>query len=153
MEDRTAPASTPSADENLPLILALRDVCHVLRLLYEGKGSQKGILIALGVTGPITQRALTELLGIQPGSVSEVLTKLEHSGLIQRVPCKADRRTVTVSLTPEGARRAAQLRQQRIARHDEMFSCLSDSEKDTLLRLLQALNQDWASRYGGQAAP
>lgn len=144
-------ASALPVDENQPLILALRDISHILRLLYEGKGSQKGILIALGELGPITQRALTEWLGIQPGSVSEVLTKLEHGGLIRRVPCEADRRTVTVSLTPEGERRAAQLRQQRIARHDEMFACLSDTEKRTLLRLLQTLNQDWSVRYLNQS--
>ena len=32
-------------------------------------------------TGPVTQKKLTALLGIQPGSASEVIGKLEAAGL------------------------------------------------------------------------
>lgn len=49
-----------------------------MRFLYEGKGSQKRILIVLeDIGGCVTQRQLTERLGIRPGSVSEVIAKLE----------------------------------------------------------------------------
>ena len=65
------------ADIPKKLIINLRDINHVMRSLYEGKGSQKRILIVLNEVGNITQRELTERLGIQPGSVSEVIAKLE----------------------------------------------------------------------------
>ena len=145
------PLHTPSdtmIDENLDLILALRDVCHVLHQLYEGKGSQKGVLIALGQTGPITQRKLTELLGIRPGSASEVITKLEHAGLICRSPHPSDGRTVDITLTKKGQTQSMAARQQRIRRHDEMFSCLSEEEKQQLQDLLGKLNHAWGERWG-----
>lgn len=54
-----------------------------MRFLYEGKGSQKRILIVLeDIGGCVTQRQLTERLGIRPGSVSEVIAKLESMGYI-----------------------------------------------------------------------
>ena len=138
---------TMMIDENLDLVLALRDVCHVLHQLYEGKGSQKGVLIALGQTGPITQRRLTELLGIRPGSASEVITKLEHAGLICRSPHPSDGRTVDITLTEEGQRQSTLARQQRIARHREMFACLSQEEKQQLQDLLGKLNGAWSERW------
>ena len=140
-----------SKDSNQGLILALRNLSHVLRQLYEGKGSQTGILIRLIETGPITQRKLTELLGIQPGSASEVIAKLERAGLIQRSPSQSDRRTVDITLTESGTQQAMAARQQRIHRHTEMFACLSDSEKQQLLLLLKKLDNDWAQRYGYHA--
>lgn len=145
-EITSTPAALPN-DDNLDLILALRDVSHILRQLYEGKGSQSRILILLGESGPMTQRKLTELLGIQPGSASEVISKLDRAGLIQRSPSQNDRRTVDIRLTEEGARLSMQARQQRIRRHTEMFACLSPREKEQLLLLLRKLGDDWALRY------
>lgn len=142
--------SSAMADENLGLILALRDACHTLHQLYEGKGSQTGVVIVLGETGPITQRKLTELLGIRPGSASEVLTKLEHNDLIHRSPNPADGRTMDISLTEEGQRQSLLARQQRIRRHDEMFACLSEEEKQELQALLGKLNDALGERWGKQ---
>lgn len=140
-----------AADVNGRLIINFRDISHAMRSLYEGKGSQKRILIVLLETGPITQRALTERLGIQPGSASEVLAKLEHAGLILRTASTEDRRTTDISLTEEGRKQAAEASAQRGRRHEQMFSCLSDSEKIQLLTLLETINKDWSSRY--QEAP
>ncbi|HIX76390.1 MAG TPA: MarR family transcriptional regulator [Candidatus Fusicatenibacter merdavium] len=91
-----------SSDRTGRLIINFRNINHTMRALYEGKGSQKRILIVLLETGEITQRVLTERLGIQPGSASEVLAKLEHAGLIVRRPSDEDRRTTNVSLTEIG---------------------------------------------------
>ncbi|WP_304975963.1 MarR family transcriptional regulator, partial [uncultured Acetatifactor sp.] len=71
-----------AADINDGLILSLRDLHHTMHSLYEGKASQKRILIILNELEAITQRDLTERLGIQPGSASEILAKLEGSGWI-----------------------------------------------------------------------
>ena len=66
-------AQYAQADVNGRLIINLRDISHTMRGMYEGRGSQKRVLIVLSETGPITQRGLTERLGIQPGSASEVI--------------------------------------------------------------------------------
>lgn len=130
------------------LILNLRDVGHTMRMLYEGKGSQKQVLILLREAGPLTQRALTERLGVRSGSASEVIRKLESAGLIARTTSPADRRTSDICLTDSGLRQAEDAAARREARHREMFSCLSETEQNTLLELLEKLNTDWAQRYG-----
>lgn len=136
-----------AADINDKLIVNLRDLSHVMRSLYEGKGSQKRILIVLDKTGKITQRDLTERLGIQPGSASEVIAKLESAGHIMRIPSETDRRTTDIELTETGKRAAAEAKEQRNKRHEEMLSCLSEEEKDMLLALLEKVNTDWEKRY------
>lgn len=129
------------------LIINLRDINHVMRSLYEGKGSQKRILIVLNEAGNITQRELTERLGIQPGSVSEVIAKLEDAGNIVRVPSESDRRTMDIALTEQGRILAETLLVQREKRHEEMFSCLSEEERSSLLKLLEKVSKDWENRY------
>ena len=123
------------------LIFALRDVSHVMHVLYEGKGSQKRVLMVL--------QDLTERLGIRPASASEVIAKLESAGCIVRTPSTSDRRTAEITLTELGKARASEARAQRARRHEEMFSCLTDEEKAALLGLLTKVNADWQSRYRG----
>lgn len=133
---------------NDKLVLNLRDLSHTMRALYEGKGSQKRILIILDeIGGSITQQKLTERLGIQPGSASEVIAKLENAGYIRRTPNETDQRTADIALTEEGKVLAAEARQQRMRRHEQMFSSLSDAEKEELLSLLEKVNRDWEERY------
>lgn len=136
-----------AADKNDKLILNFRDINHIIRSLYEGRGSQKRILIILLEAGTITQRRLTGQLGIQPGSASEILAKLEKNGLIIRSENEEDRRTTDITLTEQGKELAEEAKNQRKGRHEEMFSCLEEKEKDTLLTLLEKVNADWRERY------
>lgn len=84
---------------------------------------------------------------MQPGSFSEVIGKLEASGLVTRTQSEKDRRTMDICLTEEGAVWAKDAHVQRENRHREMFSVLSAEEKDTLLQLLEKVNTDWEQRY------
>ena len=136
-----------STDTNDKLIINLRDLGHIMRFLYEGKASQKRILIILNELKTITQRDLTEHLGIQPGSASEILSKLESAGLIIRTQNETDRRTTDVSLTDTGRELAVKALAQRQRLHEEMFSCISEEEKEKLLSLLERIYADWRIRY------
>lgn len=136
-----------AADMNDKLVANLRDINHTMRFLYEGRGSQTRILIVLMEKGTITQQRLTEQLGIQPGSASEVLAKLEKSGLVTRTPSETDRRTTDVSLTEEGKHAAFEAAAGKHLRHAEMLASLSEEEKAELLFLLEKINADWAERY------
>lgn len=138
-------------DINKKLIVNMRDLNHTMRSLYEGKASQKRILIILNEVKSITQRDLTTRLGIQPGSASEILSKLETAGLILRTINETDRRTADISLTKQGRQMALEAAAQRRKRHAEMFSCLSECEKEQLLALLEKVNEDWSYRYGASA--
>ncbi len=141
----TANDSAAGIDDRL--IISLRDLHHTMRSLYEGKASQKRILIILNESETITQRDLTERLGIQPGSASEILSKLEGSGWIVRRQNESDRRTMDISLTDSGREIAEEALKQRRKRHEEMFSCLSGEEKQELLSLLEKVRCDWKKRY------
>lgn len=141
------PENYNTSDTGNKLIINLRDLGHILRFLFEGRGSQKRILIILLESGTMTQRELTERLDIKPGSASEVIGKLENAGMIQRIPSKEDRRTMDIQLTEAGRIHAEEASRQRFTRHQEMFSCLSPDEQETLLALLEKLTEDWNTRY------
>ena len=134
-------------DKNHKLVWNLRDIGHTMRHISEGRGSQKRILMFLREFGEITQRELTERLGIQPGSASEVIGKLETAGFLVRTPSHTDRRTTNIALTEAGKAAAEGAALQREARHQQMFSYLSGEEQDTLLSLLEKLNADWEAKY------
>ena len=139
--------SYESLDINHKLIWNFRDIGHTMRQTYEGKGSQSRILIILNEAETITQRELTQQLGIQPGSASEVLGKLESSGMITRTPSETDRRTTDVRLTEIGKAAAEKAKNNREQRHKQMFSCLTAEEKDLLLSLLEKVNDSWDHLY------
>lgn len=138
-------------DINNKLIWKFRDIGHTLRHISEGKGSQRRILIMLNEWGPISQSELTQQLGIQPGSASEVIIKLESAGYITRTPSEKDRRTTIVLLTEAGTAAAQQAAALRAERHEQMFAALNAAEKETLLSLLEKLNADWEQKYGADA--
>lgn len=145
MKQRHTCDSIPDISDKI--IMNFLDIKHTMRYLYEGKGSQKNILILLHDVKQITQRELTERLGIQPGSVSEVLMKLENAGLILRTISEEDRRTSNIALTEMGEQMAQEATKQRTGRHQEMFSCLTNEERTELLELLEKINTDWDRRY------
>ena len=146
----TAGRRPKQAEVNDRLIRELRDVSHIMRSLYEGRGSQKRILVILGEAGgAVTQRELTGMMGIQPGSASEVISKLEAAGYIIRETNSQDKRTADIRLTEAGLAASEAIREQRARRHEDMFSCLEDGEKEQLLALLEKLSGDWMLRYRG----
>ena len=139
-----------SLDQNNKLIWNFRDIGHTMRQISEGRGSQKRILILLRETAGMTQKELTVRLGVQPGSVSEVLNKLEQAGLILRTPNINDHRTTDICLTSEGEVLAKEASIQRMKRHEQMFAVLSVEEKNTLIALLEKINNHWDQTYRNQ---
>lgn len=122
------------------ILLNLRDLGMRLRFLYDGKDSQRRALILLLKSGSMSQRELTERLSIKPGSMSEVLAKLETKGMIEKTPLETDKRTAMVSLTEQGTATALEALEYRMEKRVEMFSSLDDDEKITLLLLLERIN-------------
>lgn len=134
-------------DINNQMIRNFWDISHTMRQISEGKGSQKRILMILKENREITQRELIRHLGIQPGSASEVIGKLEAAGLILRTPSQTDHRTADIRLTEAGEAAAGEAYAKREQRHQEMFACLSEGEKQTLLGLLEKINMSWSQQY------
>lgn len=138
-----AQADYDALDTDGKLAVKLRELHHRGRGVMESRGGQGKILGILAREGSMTQRALTEQLGIQPGSASEVIGKLERAGLIERSENAADRRTADITLTEQGREQAEKAPKEKPA----LFSALSDEEKAQLLALLEKLDADWKSRF------
>lgn len=138
-----AQADYDALDTDGKLAVKLRELHHRGRSVMETRGGQGRILGILAREGSMTQRALTEQLGIQPGSASEVIGKLERAGLIERSENAADRRTADIKLTEQGREQAESAPKEKPA----LFSALSDEEKAQLLALLEKLDADWKSRF------
>lgn len=102
---------------------------------------QDSVLLCLAQHPGATQKELTELLGITPASLSEVLMKLERKGHIERAKDENDRRFSRVHLTAEGEA-ALESPENRA----DPFSSLSQQEQEILKELLTKLLCDWEGR-------
>ncbi len=115
--------------------------------LGKRRGQEK-ILRILMENGEISQKGLQELLGIQPGSMSEIAAKLESKGLIVRGRAETDRRKILLSLTEEGRAWLARQGEDYVRkRRAELFSALAPEEQQTLGVLLEKLCVDWEERF------
>ncbi len=61
------------------------------------------VMMALWEKETSTVKALGEMLGLDSGTLSPLLKRLEHAGLITRKRGTIDERQVLVSVTPKGA--------------------------------------------------
>ena len=77
--------------------------------------------------------------GVSAPTATRMLTGLEREGLIERVPCEADRRVVHVNLTDDGRDRVLAARARGEAHRAEIFASLSAGERREAARLLERL--------------
>ena len=110
------------------------------------------ILSILAGRDTLSQRELQQMLGIQPGSLSELISKLEAKGYLTRQKAK-DRRGNLLRITDEG--RAAIPRTADVP-EDDPFAPLTAGQQDELAAMLRALLSGWIARLAaddGDDAP
>lgn len=98
------------------------------------------LLITLFREGPKSAVALARSEGLQPQSLSRLLSQLEGDGLIQRSVDPADRRRQRIELT-DGGRRVAQqaMAERRQWLAQVMAQELNESERRTLLAAAEVM--------------
>jgi len=101
--------------------------------------SQSLILSILAGRDVLSQRELQQMMGIQPGSLSELLSKLEGKGYLVREKAE-DRRGNLLRITEEGRK--------AIPTADDLpgndpFAALTDEQQDQLAALLRTLLDSW----------
>jgi DNA-binding MarR family transcriptional regulator len=90
-----------------PRLMDLQD----LGARQYGLGFARGrVLWALNESGPVLMRALSQVLGISPRTVTGLVDALEADGWVTRSPHPADRRATIISLTPAAEAALARLR-------------------------------------------
>lgn len=77
--------------------------------------------------GPLTQQEMASALRVQKSTVSRLVDQLESDRLATRAPNPADGRSVLISLTSNGRRRAERL---------------ADARRELFVRLLDQLDDD-----------
>lgn len=131
----------PHLDQN-DLYSMMRFCGHYL---YHRSGSvhgagQERILSILSEKESITQKELQSILKIQPGSMSEILSKLEEKGMISRKKDEEDRRKSVIELTDEGREAGSKAKHQP---ESELFGALDENEQEALRQLLRKLTDSW----------
>lgn len=89
--------------------------------------------------GSLNQQALAEKLSIRPQSVSEVLSKLETNGFIEKGESDNNKRENIIYLTPKG-KHEAEIADERIKKHaDKLLAALTDEEIETMTVLYEKI--------------
>ena len=132
------PMHRPFMDPDSLTGLFLRVNRSMMRFPYEMRGSRRVLKLLSLADGTMTQGELMHLLEIQPGSLSELLKKMEAQELLTRVRDEEDHRKVVITLTEKGKEAVNEPHVRR-----DPYAALSEDEKDTLKALLKKLAESW----------
>ncbi|MBN9372327.1 MULTISPECIES: MarR family winged helix-turn-helix transcriptional regulator [unclassified Hydrogenophaga] len=97
------------------------------------------VLLTVADKPGITAQTLSDFTGLDKMSVSRVVRKLESQGRLARENSEADRRSFHLSLTDEGWAVYGEIAQAAIKREAHVYASLSESELNTLHKLLGKL--------------
>jgi DNA-binding MarR family transcriptional regulator len=69
---------------------------------YQVSAPQLSCLLALSDQGPIPPSQIAKYIMVNSSTITGIIDRLEHKGLVQRSRISHDRRVITVSLTKKG---------------------------------------------------
>lgn len=95
------------------------------------------VLHASGQPHRLTAGEVAQRCRVTPGAVSQRLTVLERSGLVERVREEPDRRTVHVRLTAQGQAKLDQVAGDVVAADDSMVAGLGPADVKALESMLE----------------
>ena len=136
-----------TSEQAIETLHLLRRCGHYLHHNWGcGRVSQMRVLHILEDCGEMTQRELQDRMGIQQGSLSELVKKLEEQAFITRTCSPEDHRQLLIQITEEGRQQSQLLRERRNREGMELAGALSEEEQRTLQALLNKLLDSWQSR-------
>lgn len=145
----TAPVSDNQDTPSMSLEKLLHHVFHTiyLRNRNSGQQTQGKVLKILYRKGVVSQKEVQEFLDVKPGTISEIITKLEKKGFVTRVQDNTDRRKVLLTLTEKGrmdVEAFSKNYQNNVMSH---FDVLTEEERAEFTRILnKLLNQSGIER-------
>lgn len=108
--------------------------------------NQLRLLRLLDDKGELTNSDLVEALDIRPSSVSALVQKLEELGLLTRHESETDKRVQLIALTDDGRKFIETTGKLKTDLPDQIFAGLSEEEQVELLKLIDKLTADLATR-------
>lgn len=132
-----------SPTQEMRIIRNLGHLGHYLYITRGCRGGQQFILTVLYRNGDMTQKDLLAKTTNTSASLSEMVSKLEAKGLIERTRVDKDRRQTLLSLTQEGRKQAQEVQESIGSFETQALSILSDKEKTVLCEYLDRLVEHW----------
>lgn len=90
----------------------------------------------------LTQRELAQLMAIENPTLVRLLDSLEEQGLIERRPCKRDRRARRLHLTGPGERFMKDLNERANILRDEMLEGINDQQLEVALGVFSQIMEN-----------
>lgn len=123
-------------------LYSLMRACGHHLYVRSGRSAGQGRILAILLEREsMTQKELQDILRIQPGSISEILAKLEEKGLVLRQRDEEDRRRSVIKLTETGKEEA--LLQERQDDGSPTFGALDEREQEAMKSMLWKLLESW----------
>lgn len=117
---------------------------HYMHFHGGGRSGQAPVLCMLDRRGGrLSQQELGSLFELKPGSLSEILSKMETAGLIERERDLKDRRQLSVKLTDEGTEMARREHEKRESFRRRAFTALTREEQEQLAEMLEKIRVTW----------
>jgi DNA-binding MarR family transcriptional regulator len=116
-------------------------------------------LVLLAIHQSISAQEVSQIIGMDKASVSRCFKSMQGKGLILMGLDASDGRVRIATLTPKGRALHDQIRDLALERERALLSALSESDADTLLRLLRRLHdnlpavEEATARYVGKRYP
>lgn len=124
----------------------LAQVCQAYRSLsdafmdqIEMHRAQATLLCRLFVQEGMTQSEIADQLSVQGATVTNMLQRMEETGLVTRQRDVEDNRLVRVYLTDEGKNKERSIVQQFVKVEETMFEGLTQEDRASLRRMLRLM--------------
>jgi DNA-binding MarR family transcriptional regulator len=120
----------------------------LVQSLYGEVGRNCGLTVAQAqllctlTTGPTGMAELCATLGLERSSLTGLVDRAEHRGLVERQPDPTDRRAVRVILTQGGEKTIARFHRETTDRLEELLADLPATERELFHRTLTKLTAD-----------
>ncbi len=102
-------------------------------------------LVLLAIHDSIAAQQVSQVMGMDKGSVSRCFKIMQAKGLILMRLDASDGRVRIATLTPKGRALHDQILEMALERERALLSVLSESDRETLLRLLKRVHENLAS--------
>lgn len=112
---------------------------------FRGQGR---LIFLLANNEGVSQRELATLARVKPGSISEVLERLEKDQLVERWRDQQDRRIVRVKLTAKGQQVHLKNLRARQEFERQLLRNVSATERAAFVQVLQKIHREMTTHYG-----
>ncbi len=96
-----------------------------------------GVLMAIERLGPVSQKQISDQMGLDPSDLVPVVDILEGAGFLVRSRDPQDRRRYSLTLTPAGRKTLSRFDTVAAEVEEELLTPLDGEERATLRRLVE----------------